>query len=139
MEKTLVLVKPDGVDKGVVGDIISRFEKRGLKLIALKMLRLAPDVAKLHYHEHQDKPFFVELIDFITSGPLVAMVLEGDNAVQAVRNMMGPTNPGAAAPGTIRGDYALRMSSNVVHGSDSITSANREIAIFFGDGEVYSN
>ena len=139
MEKTLVLVKPDGVAKGVVGDIVSRIKKRGLKIIALKMLHLTSDMAKLHYHEHQDKSFFDGLIEFITSGPLVAMVLEGDNAVQAVRNMMGPTNPIAAAPGTIRGDYALQMSSNVVHGSDSVTSASREIAIFFGDGEVYSH
>lgn len=139
MEKTLVLVKPDGVTKGVVGDIISRFEKRGLKIIALKMLHLTSDMAKLHYHEHRDKSFFADLIEYITSGPLVAMVLEGDDAVQAVRNMMGPTNPIAAAPGTIRGDYALQMSSNVVHGSDSVTSASREIDIFFGDGEVYSN
>ena len=139
MEKTLVLVKPDGVTKGVVGDIISRFEKRGLKIIALKMLHLTSDMAKLHYHEHRDKSFFADLIEYITSGPLVAMVLEGDDAVQAVRNMMGHTNPIAAAPGTIRGDYALQMSSNVVHGSDSVTSASREIDIFFGDGEVYSN
>ena len=139
MEKTLVLVKPDGVTKGVVGDIISRFERRGLKIIALKMLHLTSDMAKLHYHEHRDKSFFADLIEYITSGPLVAMVLEGDDAVQAVRNMMGPTNPIAAAPGTIRGDYALQMSSNVVHGSDSVTSASREIDIFFGDGEVYSN
>ena len=139
MEKTLVLVKPDGVTKGVVGDIISRFERRGLKIIALKMLHLTSDMAKLHYHEHRDKSFFADLIEYITSGPLVAMVLEGDDAVQAVRNMMGHTNPIAAAPGTIRGDYALQMSSNVVHGSDSVTSASREIDIFFGDGEVYSN
>jgi nucleoside-diphosphate kinase len=138
MEKTLVLVKPDGVQKAVIGDIINRFERRGLKIIGLKMMLLTPEIAGKHYAEHQGKAFFGELVDFITSGPLVAMVVEGENAIKAVRTMMGATNPLEAAPGTIRGDYALNISNNIVHGSDSLTSAEREIGIFFKGNEIFA-
>lgn len=137
MEKTLVLVKPDGVKKGLIGEIINRFERRDLKIAGLKMMVMSKAQANNHYNEHIGKPFFAELADFITSGPLVAMVVEGDNAVKAVRIMMGTTNPTEAAPGTIRGDLALSMSSNVIHGSDSISSAQREITIFFADNEIF--
>lgn len=137
MEKTLVLVKPDGVKKGLIGEIIQRFENRGLTIDGLKMLVLSREQANTHYYEHRDKSFFTGLVDFITSGPLVAMVIGGDNAVKVVRAMMGATNPIEAAPGTIRGDFALSMSHNVIHGSDSVSSAQREIAIFFDECEIF--
>ena len=137
MEKTLVLVKPDGVRKGLIGEIIQRFENRGLIIAGLKMLVLSRKQANTHYYEHKDKSFFTDLVDFITSGPLVAMVIGGDNAVKVVRAMMGATNPIEAAPGTIRGDFALSMSQNVIHGSDSVSSAQREIAIFFDECEIF--
>lgn len=137
MQKTLVLVKPDGVKKGLIGEVIKRFETRGLKINALKMLHLTEEQAKIHYAEHLEKPFFPELAAFITSAPLVAMVVSGDNAVKAVRNMMGSTNPLDAAPGTIRADFALKMSENIVHGSDSPESAVREIKVFFDTQEIF--
>jgi len=137
MEKTLVLVKPDGVQKGVIGDIINRFERRGLKIVGLKMMHLTRELAGKHYAEHEGKPFYNELVDFITSGPLVAMVVAGENAIKAVRAMMGATNPLEAAPGTIRGDYALNIGNNIVHGSDSPESAAREISIFFDSSEIF--
>lgn len=137
MEKTLVLVKPDGVKKGLIGEIIRRFEQRGLKITGLKMLVMSEKQASQHYQEHAGKAFFPELINFITSGPLVSMVLEGENAVKIVRTMMGTTNPADAIPGTIRGDFALTMSNNVIHGSDSTESAKREIAIFFNKEEIF--
>jgi len=137
MEKTLVLVKPDGVQKGVIGDIIKRFERRGLKIVGLKMMHLSRELAGKHYAEHEGKPFYNELVDFITSGPLVAMVVAGENAIKAVRAMMGATNPLEAAPGTIRGDYALNIGNNIVHGSDSPESAAREISIFFDSSEIF--
>jgi nucleoside-diphosphate kinase len=136
MEQTLVLVKPDGVARGLTGEIIARFERRGLTVAALKKLRLTRDQAESHYAEHKGKPFFEPLVAFITSGPLVAMVIGGKNAVKAVRAMMGPTDPAAAAPGTIRGDYALDISANIIHGSDSPESAAREIALFFAADEI---
>lgn len=136
MEKTLVLVKPDGFAKGLTGEILTRFERRGLKIRALKLLRLSRSQAETHYGEHRGKPFFNELVDFITSGPLVAMVAAGENAVKVVRMMMGPTNPADAAPGTIRGDYALNIGNNIIHGSDGPESAAREISIFFSPGEI---
>jgi nucleoside-diphosphate kinase len=136
MEKTLVLVKPDGVAKGLTGEIVSRFERRGLVVSALKMLRLSRDKAEVHYGEHRARPFFGELVDFITSGPIVAMVVKGENAVRVVRSMMGTTNPADSAPGTIRGDFALNISNNIIHGSDSVESANREIAIYFTENEI---
>lgn len=137
MEKTLVLVKPDGVQRGLNGEIISRFEARGLRIAALKMCRMSREVAEKHYAEHIGKPFFQGLVDFIISGPIVAMVVEGDNAIRAVRVMMGATNPVDAQPGTIRGDYALNMSQNVIHGSDGPESASREIETFFSIAEIY--
>lgn len=137
MQKTLVLVKPDGVQKNLIGEIIARFERRSLKVCALKMMQMTPEQAKAHYHEHVSKPFFPELSDFITSGPLVAMVISGDNAIKAVRGMMGATNPLEAAPGSIRADYALKTSENIVHGSDSEESAAKEIANFFEPCEIF--
>ncbi|MEP6641508.1 MAG: nucleoside-diphosphate kinase [Gaiellales bacterium] len=136
VERTLFLVKPDAVERGLVGEIVSRFEHRGFTIRGLKLIRVAEHQAAEHYAEHLGKPFYPEVIKFITSGPVVAMVLEGQGAVAAVRAMMGATNPLDSAPGTMRGDYALDLGRNVVHGSDSPTSAAREIAIFFADGEL---
>jgi nucleoside-diphosphate kinase len=136
MEKTLVLVKPDGVAKGLTGEIIARFERRGLTVAALKMLKLSPAKAESHYAEHKGKPFFDQLVAFITSGPIVAMVIGGENAVKTVRAMMGPTNPADAAPGTVRGDFALSIGQNIIHGSDSPASAAREIEIYFTPDEI---
>jgi len=136
MEKTLVLVKPDGVAKGLTGEIIARFERRGLTVAALKMLRLTRAKAEIHYAEHKERPFFGELVAFITSGPIVAMVVSGENAVKVVRTMMGPTNPVDAAPGTIRGDFALSIATNIIHGSDSPASSAREIEIYFTPDEL---
>jgi nucleoside-diphosphate kinase len=135
MQRTLVLVKPDGVQRGLVGEIIRRLEQRGLKLIGLKMMRVPADVAERHYAEHQGKPFYGGLISFITSGPIVAMVWEGREAVAVVRSIMGATDPQKAAPGTIRGDLALDLGMNLIHGSDSPARAQTEIALFFGSGE----
>ena len=137
MEKTLVLVKPDGVRRGLSGEIIARFEKRGLQIVALKLLQISRTMAEKHYAEHVGKPFFDSLVEFITSGPVVAMVVKGDHAIRAVRAMMGATNPLEAAPGTIRGDFALLMSENVIHGSDGSESAAREIEAFFASSEIF--
>jgi nucleoside-diphosphate kinase len=131
VERTLVLVKPNGVARGLIGEIVARFERRGFALRAARMLQVDRDLATRHYQEHVGKPFFEELVAFITSGPVMAMVVEGPAAVKVVRSMMGSTNPIDAAPGTIRGDYALDMGENVVHGSDSVDSAEREIALYF--------
>ena len=136
MEQTLVLIKPDGVAKGLTGEIISRIERRGLQVVALKMMKLSREMAEQHYSEHQGKPFFNGLIEFITSSPLVAMIVEGENAVLVVRTMMGATNPVNAAPGTIRGDFALTMGENIIHGSDSVASAEREAGLFFTPAEL---
>ena len=133
MERTLVLVKPDGVQRGLVGEIISRLERRGLKLAAMKLMQVDEAMARQHYGEHVDRPFFPGLVEFITSGPVAAMVWEADNAVDTVRTTMGETSPAAASPGTIRGDLALDIGRNLVHGSDGPESAAREIALFFGD------
>jgi nucleoside-diphosphate kinase len=135
-ETTLVLIKPDAVQRRLVAEILGRFERRGFRLRALKQLVLSRDAAERHYGEHAEKPFFGELVGFITSGPLVALALEGPEAIGTVRTMMGATNPLASAPGTIRGDLALVLSENVVHGSDSPESAARELAIFFADDEL---
>jgi nucleoside-diphosphate kinase len=133
MQRTLVLVKPDAFARHLTGEIIARFERKGLELTALKLMTLDEDTAKRHYAEHEGKPFFDGLVDFITSGPLVAMILEGESAVMAARQVIGATNPIDAMPGSIRADYALAMRRNLVHGSDSEESAAREAAIFFGD------
>lgn len=136
MDRTFVMVKPDGVQRGLVGKIIARFEEKGLKLVALKMMNIDADLASRHYAEHVGKPFFEPLVKYITSGPVVAMVLEGKGAVEVVRSMMGVTDPSKAAPGTIRGDMALDVGRNVVHGSDSAASAQREISLFFKPEEL---
>ena len=133
MDRTLILVKPDAFARGLTGEIIARFERKGLRIVALKHMIVDEDLAKRHYAEHDGKPFFGELVAFITSGPLVAMVLEGDEAVKAARQVIGATNPLEAAPGSIRGDFALEIGQNMVHGSDSNESAAREAALFFGD------
>ena len=130
------MVKPDGVARGLVGEIVSRIERRGLSIRAMRLLRVTPEQAGEHYAEHSEKPFYPDLVEFITSAPVVAIVIEGDAAVATVRGMMGATNPLDSAPGTIRGDYALEIGENAVHGSDSTASAEREIAIYFADEEL---
>ena len=131
MERTYLMVKPDGVQRGLVGEIMSRFEKKGLKLVAAKLMVIPKETAEKHYAEHKDKKFFPSLISYVTSGPVFAMVWEGENAVQVCRNIMGKTNPQESAPGTIRGDYCMVTGVNIIHGSDSPESAAREIGIFF--------
>src|SRR4249919_3449179 len=131
IERTLILVKPDAFARGLSGEIIARFERKGLTIVAAKHMTVTEDLAKQHYGEHEGKPFFGELVEFITSGPLVAMVLEGYEAVVAARQVIGATNPLEAAPGSIRGDFALEIGKNMVHGSDSDESAAREAALFF--------
>jgi nucleoside-diphosphate kinase len=131
VERTLVLCKPDAVERGLVGEVVDRLERKGLRLVAMDLRVLDEAVAKAHYAEHEGKPFFGELVSFISSGPLVAICVEGLDAVAAVRALMGPTNPVQAPPGSIRGDYALDIGRNLVHGSDSAASAAREIELFF--------
>jgi nucleoside-diphosphate kinase len=133
MDRTLILVKPDAFARGLTGEIIARFERKGLTIVALRHLSMTRELAERHYAEHAERPFFGELVDFITSGPLVAMVLEGPEAVKAARQVIGATNPLEASPGSIRGDLAIEMGTNMVHGSDSPESAAREAALFFGD------
>ncbi|MBM3681799.1 MAG: nucleoside-diphosphate kinase [Actinobacteria bacterium] len=134
METTLILLKPDAVRRGLMAEIIGRFERRGFRFRGMRLVQLDRATAELHYAEHSERPFFGDLVDFITSGPIVALALEADGAVQTVRDMMGKTNPLESAPGTIRGDLALVLSENVIHGSDSPESAERELAIYFPDG-----
>jgi nucleoside-diphosphate kinase len=131
MDRTLILVKPDAVARSLTGEIIARFERKGLRVVALQQMTLARDVAERHYAEHAGKAFYGELVEFITSGPLVALVLEGSGAVQAARQVIGATDPLEAAPGSIRGDLALEVGRNMVHGSDSPEAAAREVALFF--------
>ncbi len=131
MDRTLILIKPDAFARNLSGEIIARFERKGLRIAALKQMTVTEDLAKQHYGEHEGKPFFGELVDFITSGPLVAMVLEGHEAVRAARQVIGATNPLESAPGSIRGDFALEVGKNMVHGSDSAESAAREAGLFF--------
>ena len=140
VQRTLVLLKPDVIQRGLAGEIIGRIERRGLQLAAAKLIQIDEALANRHYAEHVGKPFFDGLVDFITSGPVMAMVVEGVNAVEAVRSTMGSTNPQDAAPGTIRGDLAVSIGMNLIHGSDSEESAVREIGLFFSSGEllVYS-
>jgi len=135
-ERTYVMVKPDGVQRGFTGEIMSRFEKKGLKLVAAKLMIIPKETAELHYSEHKDKKFFASLISYVTSGPVFAMVWEGDNAIQVCRNLMGKTNPQESAPGTIRGDYCMVTGLNIIHGSDCSESAEREISIFFKPEEL---
>lgn len=131
MSRTLILVKPDAFERGLTGEVLARFERKGLKLVALKLMRADEALANEHYAEHAEKPFFGELVTFITGGPLVAAVLEGPHAVDAARQLIGSTDPVEAAPGSIRGDFALEVTFNMVHGSDSAESAEREIGIWF--------
>lgn len=132
-ERTLVLIKPDGVRRGLAGEVLSRIERKGLRIVAMDMRVVGKDLAETHYAEHAGKPFYGSLVEFITSGPLVAMVVEGPRAIEAFRALAGATDPVKATPGTIRGDYALEVQDNIVHGSDSPDSAEREIKIFFPD------
>lgn len=136
MEQTLVLIKPDAVQRGLTGTIIERFEKRGLKIAAMKLMQVDKTLAQQHYGIHKDKPFFNDLVGFITSSPIVAIVLEGKNAVEIVRQCMGNTNSAQAAPGTIRGDFGLDIQNNLVHGSDSKENAVNEINLFFSKGDI---
>jgi nucleoside-diphosphate kinase len=131
MEKTFLMVKPDGVQRNLIGEIVSRFERKGFQLVAAKLMTASDDLAKEHYTEHKERPFFGELVDFITSGPVFAMVWEGENVISSARTMMGKTNPAESAPGTIRGDFATVLSQNIIHGSDSPESAEREINLWF--------
>jgi nucleoside-diphosphate kinase len=133
VERTLILVKPDAFARGLTGEIIGRFERKGLRLVAMLLMTMSRDLASRHYAEHEGKPFYEELVEFITSGPLVAMVLEGEEAVDAARQVIGSTNPLEASPGSIRGDFAIAVGQNMVHGSDSAESARREVDLFFPD------
>ena len=132
-ERTLVLIKPDGVRRGLTGEVLARIERKGLRIVAMDLRTVGKDLAETHYAEHVEKPFYGSLVDFITSGPLVALVAEGPRAIEAFRALAGATDPVKAGPGTIRGDYALEVQENIVHGSDSPDSAEREIKIFFPD------
>jgi len=138
MEKSFLMVKPDGVQRNLIGDIISRFERKGFKLVGAKLMQVSEELAKEHYGEHKERPFFGELVDFITSGPVFAMVWEGENVIHTARHMMGSTNPSEADAGTIRGDYGVTVGKNVIHGSDSPESAQREIGLFFEENEMTS-
>ncbi len=138
-ERTFVAIKPDGVQRELIGEVVRRFEKKGYKIIGLKMLQVTDEQAKAHYAEHEGKPFYPRLIRYIQSGPIVAMVVEGYNAVAGVRHLMGSTDPDKAEVGTIRADFAQIMEYNVVHGSDSVESAEREIKIYFNENELFSN
>ena len=137
-ERTFVALKPDGVQRGLVGEVIKRFESKGYRIVGLKMIQVSPEQAKAHYAEHEGKPFYPRLIRYIQSGPIVGMVVEGYNAVDGVRHLMGATDPNKAEVGTIRADFAQVMEYNVVHGSDSVESAKREISIYFKEEELFS-
>ncbi|SRR6056297_503547 len=136
VEKTFIMVKPDGIQRALLGEIIERFENKGLKLVGLKLLRMDEEMARKHYKEHENKEFFNNLLEFITSGPVVAMVWEADNAVYIGRKLVGPTTPNEAEPGTIRGDFCINTQFNLIHASDSIESARKEIDIFFEENEI---
>ena len=138
MERTLVIIKPDGVQRGLVGPILTRLERRGLRLAAMKLIQITPELAARHYQIHQGKPFYEGLIDFITSGPVVVAVIEGQDAINTVRKTMGATNPAQAEPGTIRADYAMEIGRNLVHGSDGADTATYEIPLFFTEAEILS-
>ncbi|HLR14835.1 MAG TPA: nucleoside-diphosphate kinase [Bacillota bacterium] len=138
MEKTFLMVKPDGVQRNLVGSIVQRFEDKGFTLVGSKLMQISNDLAETHYGEHKERPFFGELVDFITSGPVFAMVWEGEDVIKTARTMMGATNPQEAAPGTIRGDHGVTVGKNIIHGSDSSESAEREINLFFKEEELLS-
>jgi nucleoside-diphosphate kinase len=136
LQRTFVAIKPDGVERGLIGEVINRFERRGLKLVGMKLLQVTKEMAETHYGEHKGKGFYEGLVSYIISAPVVGMVLEGKDAVALARNVIGATNPANAAPGTIRGDFAIEIGRNIVHGSDSPESAKREIGIFFKENEL---
>ncbi|MCA9873695.1 MAG: nucleoside-diphosphate kinase [Anaerolineales bacterium] len=136
MERTLILVKPDGVQRGLIGEIVGRFERRGLKLVGMKFMQMSRELAEQHYAVHRERPFYNNLVDYITSGPVVAMAWEGKDAIAAARSTMGATNPVAAAPGTIRGDFGMEIGRNLVHGSDSPDNAVKEVNLFFSTDEL---
>ncbi|QFF98705.1 nucleoside-diphosphate kinase [Psychrobacillus glaciei] len=136
MEKTFLMVKPDGVQRNLIGEIVNRFEKKGYQLVGAKLMQIPTELAEEHYGEHKERPFFGELVEFITSGPVFAMVWEGENVITTARLMMGATNPKESAPGTIRGDFAVTVGKNIIHGSDSLESAEREIGLFFKQEEL---
>ena len=138
MERTFLMIKPDGVQRNLISPILKRFEDKGFKLIGAKLMKVSEDLAKQHYEEHVNKPFFEELVQFITSGPVFAMVWEGENIIATARNLIGATNPQEASPGTIRGDYGMTVSKNIIHGSDALDSAEREINLFFNESELYA-
>ncbi|MBD2328322.1 nucleoside-diphosphate kinase [Alkalinema sp. FACHB-956] len=138
MERTFVAVKPDGVQRGLVSEIIGRFEKKGFKLVGLKLMSVSKELAESHYDVHRERPFFAGLVEFITSGPIVAIVLEGDGVVAAARKIIGATNPLTAEPGTLRGDFGVNIGRNIIHGSDAIETAQREIALWFKEEELVS-
>lgn len=136
MEKTFLMIKPDGVQRNLIGDIVSRFESKGYKLVSAKLMTVSQSLARQHYSEHKGKPFFNDLVSFITSGPAFAMVWEGENIINTARTMIGTTNPQEADPGTIRGDYGVTVSKNIIHGSDASDSAEREVHLFFSSAEM---
>jgi len=136
IQKTFLMVKPDGVQRSIIGEVISRFEKKGFQLVGAKLMHISQELAETHYGEHKEKAFFGELVKFITSGPVFAMVWEGENVISVSRQMVGKTNPQEALPGTIRGDYGLIVDKNIIHGSDSPESAVREIGLFFNESEL---
>lgn len=138
MERTLVIIKPDAVQRGLIGQIITRFERRGLRIAGMKLMHIDPSLAERHYAIHKGKPFYEPLIHYITSSPVVVMVLEGNNVIETVRRTMGATNPAEAAPGTIRADFGLEIGRNLVHGSDGQDTANFEVPLFFAENEIFS-
>lgn len=138
MEKTFLMVKPDGVQRNLIGEIVGRFEAKGFQLVGAKLMQIPTELAEQHYGEHKERPFFGELVEFITSGPVFAMVWEGENVISTARLMMGATNPKESAPGTIRGDFAVTVGKNIIHGSDAPESAEREIGLFFKQEELVS-
>ncbi|SDY87052.1 nucleoside-diphosphate kinase [Evansella caseinilytica] len=138
MERTFLMVKPDGVQRGLIGEIVSRFENKGFQLVGAKMVAVTKELAETHYGEHKERPFFHDLVQFITSGPVFAMVWEGDNVIAEARKMMGATNPNDALPGTVRGDFGVHLSKNIIHGSDAAESAAKEITLWFREEELVS-
>lgn len=138
MERTFIMIKPDGVQRSLVGEVIQRLEKKGFTLVGLKLMQVSRELAETHYGVHKDKPFFPGLVEFITSGPVVAMVWEGEGVVASSRKIIGATNPLNAEPGTIRGDFGISIGRNLIHGSDAVETAQTEIALWFGEGEVAS-
>lgn len=136
MEKTFLMIKPDGVQRGLIGEIVQRFERKGYTLVGAKLMNVPRELAEEHYGEHKERPFFGELVDFITSGPVFAMVWQGDGVIATARNMMGKTNPKEALSGTIRGDFGISVGMNIIHGSDSPESSEREISLWFNENDV---